>query len=159
MSGIALGRLQEERKNWRKDHPPGFYARPARNDDDSTNMMVWETGIPGKDGTDWEGGVYRLRLIFPQEYPSKPPKCMFEPPLFHPNVYPSGTVCLDILNEDGGWRPGITVKQALIAIQDLLTAPNLNSPAQHDAYTLLSKNPPEYRRRVRQEAANNRPEA
>jgi ubiquitin-conjugating enzyme E2 I len=39
MSGIALGRLQEERKNWRKDHPAGFYARPAKNDDDSTNMM------------------------------------------------------------------------------------------------------------------------
>jgi ubiquitin-protein ligase len=27
-------------------------------------------------------------------------KCKFEPPLFHPNVYPSGTVCLSILEED-----------------------------------------------------------
>lgn len=31
--------------------------------------------------------------------PSKPPKCVFDPPLFHPNVYPSGTVCLSIVNE------------------------------------------------------------
>lgn len=36
----------------------------------------------------------------------------FVPPLFHPNVYPSGTVCLSILNEENGWKPAITLKQA-----------------------------------------------
>lgn len=40
----------------------------------------------------------------------------FTPPLFHPNVYPSGTVCLSILNEDEGWKPAITVKQVCIWI-------------------------------------------
>ena len=89
MSGIAQGRLTEERKNWRKDHPPGFYARPAKSGDNSTNIMIWETGIPGKYGTDWEGGVYKVQMDFPDEYPSKPPKCKFVPPLFHPNVYVS----------------------------------------------------------------------
>ena len=29
----------------------------------------------------------------------------------HPNVYPSGTVCLSILDEDKDWRPAITIKQ------------------------------------------------
>lgn len=29
-------------------------------------------------------------MIFKEDYPSSPPKCKFEPPLFHPNVYPSG---------------------------------------------------------------------
>lgn len=38
----------------------------------------------------------------------------FTPPLFHPNVYPSGTVCLSILNEDEGWKPAITVKQVRV---------------------------------------------
>ena len=42
-------------------------------------------------------------LEFSDEYPSKPPKCKFVPPLFHPNVYPSGTICLSILNEEEGW--------------------------------------------------------
>ncbi len=27
MSGIARGRLAEERKSWRRDHPVGFYTR------------------------------------------------------------------------------------------------------------------------------------
>lgn len=40
--------------------------------------------------TPWEGGQYKLRMIFKDDYPSSPPKCKFEPPLFHPNVYPSG---------------------------------------------------------------------
>jgi hypothetical protein len=50
MSAIALARLGEERKNWRKDHPPGFYARPTKKADNSVNLMIWETGIPGKEG-------------------------------------------------------------------------------------------------------------
>lgn len=40
--------------------------------------------------TPWEGGSYKLRMIFKDDYPATPPKCKFEPPLFHPNVYPSG---------------------------------------------------------------------
>lgn len=50
--------------------------------------------------TDWEGGYYPLTLHFSEDYPSKPPKCKFPPGFFHPNIYPSGTVCLSILNED-----------------------------------------------------------
>jgi ubiquitin-protein ligase len=53
-------------------------------------------------------------MDFPDEYPSKPPKCKFVPPLFHPNVYPSGTICLSILNEDEGWKPAITIKVSIL---------------------------------------------
>jgi hypothetical protein len=35
----------------------------------------------------------------------------FSPVLFHPNIYPSGTVCLSILNEDEDWRPSLTIPQ------------------------------------------------
>ncbi len=31
-------------------------------------------------------------------------------PLFHPNIYPSGNVCLSILNEEEDWKPCITIK-------------------------------------------------
>lgn len=99
--------------------------------------------------------MYPLTMEFTEEYPSKPPKCKFTPPLFHPNVYPSGTVCLSILNEDEDWRAAITVKQVLIGIQDLLNNPNPNSPAQADAYHLFISNKAEYEKRVRQEAAKN----
>jgi ubiquitin-conjugating enzyme E2 I len=125
--------------------------------DGSSNLMKWETGIPGKEGTDWEGGLYKVVLEFSEEYPSKPPKCKFVPPLFHPNVYPSGAICLSILNEDEDWRPAITVKQMLLGIQDLLDTPNPNSPAQNEAYNLFVRDKPGYKRRIKQEAAKNTP--
>ncbi|PRP87022.1 hypothetical protein PROFUN_05004 [Planoprotostelium fungivorum] len=153
MSGIAKGRLTEERKAWRKDHPHAFYARPQTNADNSTNLMVWECGIPGKPGNNWTGGLYPLVMEFSEDYPSKPPKCKFPANFFHPNVYPSGTVCLSILNEEEDWKPSITVKQILLGIQDLLDTPNPNSPAQADAYTLFVTNKTEYTRRVKAQAA------
>ncbi|XP_052481593.1 SUMO-conjugating enzyme SCE1-like [Gossypium raimondii] len=61
----------------------------------------------------------------------------FHKVFFHPNVYPSGTICLSILNEDSGWRPAITVKQILVGIQDLLNAPNTTDPAQAEGYNIL----------------------
>ena len=94
-------------------------------------------------------------MDFTDEYPSKPPKCKFVPPLFHPNVYPSGTICLSILNEDEDWRPAITIKQICVGVQDLLDNPNPNSPAQSEAYELFTRDREEYKRRVRQEARKN----
>ncbi|XP_057629819.1 SUMO-conjugating enzyme UBC9 isoform X3 [Chionomys nivalis] len=136
MSGIALSRLAQERKAWRKDHPFGFVAVPTKNPDGTMNLMNWECAIPGKKGTPWEGGLFKLRMLFKDDYPSSPPKCKFEPPLFHPNVYPSGTVCLSILEEDKDWRPAITIKQILLGIQELLNEPNIQDPAQAEAYTI-----------------------
>ncbi|KAI9026569.1 SUMO-conjugating enzyme ubc9 [Phycomyces nitens] len=157
-TGIARVRLMEERKQWRKDHPHGFWTRPIKNEDNTLNLLHWRCGIPGKENTSWENGIYKIDLIFPEEYPTKPPKCKFTPPLFHPNIYPSGTVCLSILSEDDGWKPAITIKQILLGIQDLLNDPNPDSPAQHEAYELFRKDKKEYDRRVKEQAARNRPE-
>ena len=152
MSGIALSHLAQERKAWRKDHPFGFVAVPTKNPDGTMNLMNWECAIPGKKGTPWEGGLFKLRMLFKDDYPSSPPKCKFEPPLFHPNVYPSGTVCLSILEEDKDWRPAITIKQILLGIQELLNEPNIQDPAQAEAYTIYCQNRVEYEKRVRAQA-------
>lgn len=152
MAGIARARLTSERKNWRKEHPHGFYARPVTQPDGSTNLFKWECGIPGKSGTDWEGGMFPLTMTFPDDYPNKPPKCAFTPPIFHPNIYPSGTVCLSILSEEKDWKASLTVKQILLGIQDLLNECNIQDPAQEEPFKLYRNNREEYRRRVRQQA-------
>lgn len=61
----------------------------------------------------------------------------FEPPLFHPNVYPSGTVCLSLLDEEKDWRPAVTIKQVLfgyacacIMFQKTLNSWNYHEPSQ-----------------------------
>ncbi|KAJ4461783.1 putative SUMO-conjugating enzyme UBC9-B [Paratrimastix pyriformis] len=149
MSGIARARLAEERKSWRKDHPVGFIAAPEQTDS-GLNLFKWKCGIPGKEGTSWEGGFYRLTIQFSEDFPSKPPKCQFQPPLFHPNVYPTGTVCLSILNEEQDWRPSLTIKQILLGIQDLLNNPNLHDPAQQDAFNLCKSDRAAYEARIRE---------
>ena len=57
----------------------------------------------------------------------------FKPVLPHPNIYPSGTVCLSILNDEEDWKSSITIKQILMGVQKLIQEePNLDSPAQYD---------------------------
>jgi len=153
---LCTNRLQEERKQWRRDHPFGFYAKPVRNVQTGVlDLKSWECGIPGKEKTAWEGGLFKITLSFPDEYPTKPPKCKFVPPLFHPNVYPSGTVCLSILNEDDNWKPAITIKQILLGVQDLLDDPNPESPAQADAYNMYKKDRPGYNKRITESVRQN----
>lgn len=104
--------------------------------------------------TIWEGGVYPLTMTFTEEYPDKPPKCSFPSGFFHPNIFPSGTVCLSLLNEEKDWKPSITIKQILIGIQDLLSSPNPSDPAQEPAYRAYIDNRKEYENRVKQQAKN-----
>ena len=165
------------RKQWRRDHPFGFFAKPMRGANGMMDLKKWECGVPGKEKTIWEGGLFKLEVTFPDEYPTKPPKCTsltaspaqsqpscrstlvaytfsrntgkFVPPLFHPNVYPSGTVCLSILNEEEGWKPAITIKEILLGIQSLLDEPNPESPAQADAFNLFKKDRAAYEKKVR----------
>uniref|UniRef100_A0A2K5DSU0 UBC core domain-containing protein n=1 Tax=Aotus nancymaae TaxID=37293 RepID=A0A2K5DSU0_AOTNA len=125
MSGIALSRLAQERKAWRKDHPFGFVAVPTKNPDGTMNLMNWECTIPGKKGTPWEGGLFKLRMLFKDDYPSSPPKW---------------TVCLSILEEDKDWRP------------ELLNEPNIQDPVQAEAYSIYCQNRVEYEKRVRAQA-------
>uniref|UniRef100_A0A804MBH4 UBC core domain-containing protein n=1 Tax=Zea mays TaxID=4577 RepID=A0A804MBH4_MAIZE len=161
--GAARGRLAEERKAWRKSHPLvgtvilsasslllGFVAKPAMLPDGSVNLMLWNCVVPGKEGTDWEGGYFPVTLHFTENYPSNPPTCKFPRRFFHVNVYDSGDVCLSILGD--AWAPSITVRQILIGIQELLENPNPASPAQDFAYDVFAENMPEYKRRVREQA-------
>jgi ubiquitin-conjugating enzyme E2 I len=145
-------RLQEERKQWRKDHPFGFYAKPMKSADGSLDLTQWTAGIPGKAGTLWADAVFPVTILFPSEYPSKPPKVRFPAGFYHPNVYPSGTICLSILNEAQDWRPAITLKQIVLGVQELLDTPNPNSPAQEPAWKAFSKDKTLYEKKVKEQA-------
>lgn len=151
LNNVSRARLAVERKQWRKDHPFGFVAKPEALSDGETNWGTWKCLIPGKAGTNWEGGMYPVTLVFSDDYPAKAPECRFPAQFFHPNVYPSGKICLSIVN-DAGWKPSISVKQILVGIQELLDSPNTADPAQEPAWHCLERNPAEYKRRVREQA-------
>ena len=62
----------------------------------------------------------------------------FTPPIFHPNVYSSGNVCLSIIGSS--YKPSISVKQILVGVQELLDTPNLGSPANDSAKKMFAEN-------------------
>ena len=53
-------------KAWRKDPMFGFFARPSRNAQNILDLKTWDCGVPGKEGTIWEGGVMKLTITFPE---------------------------------------------------------------------------------------------
>ena len=70
-------------------------------------------------------GIYPGRLSFTTEYPERPPTFKFLPidgkPLFHPNVFNDGKICMSIINppesmhaygQGGNWSVSVTIKQA-----------------------------------------------
>ncbi|GAA5907282.1 uncharacterized protein JCM6883_001157 [Sporobolomyces salmoneus] len=69
----------------------GFLIRPLCVDG-KIDIMNWTFAIPGRAGTEWDGCLFKGSLTFHSEYPQIPPKLKTEPPLFHPNVYASGTL-------------------------------------------------------------------
>ena len=150
-----MERLIQERQDWKKNKIFGFYAKPLKNNDGTQDMYKWECGIPGPIESPWEGGLYELMLEFPEDYPSSPPKAKFKDKLFHPNIYPSGTVCLSILSEEEDWRPKLKVRDLLLGIQNLLKNPNEKSPAQQDAYVAFIEDKQSYEAKVRVYAKEN----
>jgi ubiquitin-conjugating enzyme E2 I len=82
--GIAVERLRAGLKDWHKDPLVEFFVTPQ------TDWKIWKVGIPGKNGTPWEGGLYKATITFTADFPFKPPSLKFTPVIFHPNVYQSG---------------------------------------------------------------------
>lgn len=51
------------------------------------------------------GGVFKLELFLPDDYPMTPPKIRFLTKIFHPNVDKLGRICLDVL-KSARWPRG-----------------------------------------------------
>lgn len=134
-----------------------MFARPTRGKDGSINLLTWECGIPGKKGSPWEGGLYKLVLYFSSSYPTQPPEVYFTPPLFHPNIYSDGAVCLSILDSNKSWKPSIGIPEIMAGLQELLANPNGDDPTGNDCVDLFLLNRTKYWDCVRQQAYSMRP--
>lgn len=99
-------------------------------------------------------------MKFPPTYPHLPPTLTFATPIFHPNVYENGEVCISILHppEDDKygyesaserWSPVQTPETILLSVISMLSSPNDESPANIEAGKLWRNDKKEFRKRVR----------
>ncbi|GAM25357.1 hypothetical protein SAMD00019534_085320, partial [Acytostelium subglobosum LB1] len=139
----AVYRIMSDLKQISDQSPDGVSAAPS----DKRNLLNWTATIVGPDETPFEGGIFNLSISFTEHYPEQPPKIKFTTDIFHPNVYPDGSICLDILTTR--WSPVHTLYSILTSIQSLLTDENPDSPANPEAANLYISDRKAYRRRVR----------
>jgi ubiquitin-conjugating enzyme E2 G1 len=52
---------------------------------DDSDVFKWEVLIIGPQDTLYEGGFFKAQLVFPKEYPQRPPKMKFITEIWHPN--------------------------------------------------------------------------
>jgi ubiquitin-conjugating enzyme E2 A len=163
MSTAARRRLMRDFKRMQTDPPAGVSASPI-----ADNVMTWyglsckhclrsdlrltydlrNAVIIGPSDTPFEDGTFRLVMHFEEQYPNKPPGVKFISQMFHPNVYATGELCLDILQNR--WSPTYDVAAILTSVQSLLNDPNTSSPANVEASNLYKDNRKEYTKRVRE---------
>ncbi|PRW59362.1 ubiquitin-conjugating enzyme E2 34-like [Chlorella sorokiniana] len=74
-SKACVSRLQKEYKAILKEPVPQITAHPAPN-----NLLEWHYVLEGSKATDFEGGCYHGKVIFPAQYPYKPPSILMLTP-------------------------------------------------------------------------------
>lgn len=124
---MATSRLQREYAEILREAPETISAGPSA----EGNLRLWEGVLIGPTGSPYEGGLFRLEIVFPEEYPFKPPAIRFKTPIYHPNIHRNGQICLDILKQSS-WSPALTIVKVLLSISSLLTDANPNDPLAPD---------------------------
>jgi len=140
---LCKRKLQKELKRITQFPPPGCSAGLKKG-----SLDHWTATIMGPPDTPYEGGIFKLDIKFPKDYPFSAPKVYFETKVFHPNISSSGEICLDILKDQ--WAPCMGIESILISLCSLLETPNPDDPLDASAANLYRTNKHEYEAKVRE---------
>lgn len=116
-----------------------------QNEDD---LLDIQAVFEGPTQTPYEGGVFRVRLVLGAEFPAQPPRAFFLTKIFHPNIAPSGDVCVNTLKRD--WDPSSwSIRNILQVIRCLLIVPFPESALNEEAGRLIMESYEEYANHAR----------
>jgi len=142
VSSTVMRRLMREINTLRTGPPEGIRISVSEED------MLDVTGIiAGPVDTPYEGGYFRIKFVFTEEFPAAPPKCRFLTRIFHPNVSSAGEICVNTLKKD--WKPTYGIAHILVTVKCLLIYPNPESALDEEAGKLLLENYAAYARHAK----------
>jgi len=124
--GDATARVQKELRS--------FLANPPDNCKlvVGSNIRSWVVNIVGAADTIYAGEKYKLKIVFPKDYPSKAPSVYFlKPSPKHVHVYSNGDICLNLLGRD--WRPTMTAQTLVLSIMSMLASAKEKKMPQDNA--------------------------
>ncbi|GMR36099.1 hypothetical protein PMAYCL1PPCAC_06294 [Pristionchus mayeri] len=113
-SPTAIRRLSRDLQKMKEEPIDGIDAQPLEE-----NILEWHYVIRGSKGTPFEGGLYHGKLLFPSEFPWKPPSIY----MFTPNgrFLPNQRLCLSISDyHPETWNPGWTVSAILVGLHSFM---------------------------------------
>ena len=120
------------------------------------NMFEWQATLIGPADSSFKGGLFILRIKFPDNYPEKAPEVRFVTPIYHVNVNPHvprqpggeslGHVCISTLN---WWKPEYKMREVLTNIFALFYLSNPESPYGLDRAQEMRENPALYEEKIK----------
>ncbi|THW34962.1 hypothetical protein D6C77_08316 [Aureobasidium pullulans] len=102
------------------------------------------------DNTPFQGGLWKIHVELPDQYPYKSPSIGFVNRIFHPNIDElSGSVCLDVINQT--WSPMYEMVNIFeVFLPQLLRYPNPTDPLNGEAAALMMREPKSYEAKVKE---------
>lgn len=113
---MALRRIHKELASIRKENPAQWYVAPIGDD-----LYKCRGVVLGAKNTPYEGGIFFVSVLFPKDYPFKPPKTRFETPIYHLGINKKGGHCAIENISKGYWSPALTIGKLFLSICDYLT--------------------------------------
>lgn len=139
----VIKRLIQEIKELTEKPPEGIVV--LLNED---NVSDIQAELEGPAGTPYEGGLFRMKMVIPTDFPNTAPKGYFITKIFHPNIrQPSGEICVNTLKKD--WQPTHGLRHILMVIRCLLIEPFPESALNEDAAKMLLEEYDEYFKRAK----------
>jgi len=122
-SNSATSRLKQDYLRLKKDPVPYVVAEPL-----PSNILEWHYVVQGPEKSPYEGGYYHGKLIFPSEFPFKPPSIYMITPngRFKTNT----RLCLSISDyHPDTWNPAWSVSTILTGLLSFMLerSPTLGS--------------------------------
>ena len=117
------------------------------------NYTKWRIILSGPRDSQYAGGLFKINIIFPNNYPNSPPMIYFLNPIYHLNVNPYtnqrdplGYVPIDKLNL---WQPGYTMKETITNLYALFYYEDPNFGYGNDRINEYRREKSLYREKVK----------